>query len=89
MNSWTRNPFVPSIEGDTIYGLGSNDCGGGLVSLLMAFRILTDNGRKQTVIDGRKYNLIYLASAEEEVSGQNGISSVLPLLPPISVAIVG
>ena len=89
VNSWTRNPFVPSIEGDTIYGLGSNDCGGGLVSLLMAFRILTDNGRRQTVIDGRKYNLIYLASAEEEVSGQNGISSVLPLLPPISVAIVG
>ena len=89
VNSWTRDPFVPSIEGDTIYGLGSNDCGGGLVSLLMAFRILTDNGRKQTEIDGRKYNLIYLASAEEEVSGQNGISSVLPLLPPISVAIVG
>ena len=72
-----------------LYGLGSNDCGGGLVSLLMAFRILTDNGRRQTEIDGRKYNLIYLASAEEEVSGQNGISSVLPLLPPISVAIVG
>jgi len=38
--SWTRDPFVPSLEGDVLYGLGANDCGGGLVSLLQAFRIL-------------------------------------------------
>ena len=39
--SWTRDPFAPTREGDTLYGLGSNDCGGGLVSLLQAFRILS------------------------------------------------
>ena len=37
---WTRDPFTPSMEGERLYGLGSNDCGGGLVSLLQAFRIL-------------------------------------------------
>lgn len=79
--SWTRDPFAPTREGDTLYGLGSNDCGGGLVSLLQAFRILSAMPRN--------YNLIYLASAEEEVSGQDGISRALPLLPPIDVAIVG
>ena len=81
VDSWTRSPFAPEIEDGCIYGLGSNDCGGGLVSLLQAFRILSS--RKQ------KYNLIFLASAEEEVSGVNGISKVLPTLPPIDVAIVG
>ena len=79
--TWTRNPFEPTLDGDTLYGLGANDCGGGLVSLLQAFRIL--NGKEQA------YNLIYLASAEEEVSGKDGIRSVLPLLPKIDVAIVG
>jgi len=80
-DSWTRHPFTPTVEGDRLYGLGANDCGGGLVSLLQAFRILT--------AFSQPYNLIYLASAEEEVSGKDGISSVLPLLPPVSAAIVG
>lgn len=79
--SWTRNPFCPDIEGGRLYGLGSNDCGGGLVSLLQAFRHLAQKPQK--------YNIVYLASAEEEVSGAGGISSVLPLLPPVSVAVVG
>ncbi|MGN0282137.1 MAG: M20 family metallo-hydrolase [Prevotella sp.] len=79
--TWKRDPFTPTIEGDRLYGLGSNDCGGGLVSLLQAFRLLKD---KQL-----EYNLIYLASAEEEVSGNNGFSKALPLLPKIDVAIVG
>lgn len=79
--TWTRDPFVPTIEGDRLYGLGSNDCGGGLVSLLQAFRILQNKALS--------YNLVYLASAEEEVSGVNGFSLALPLLPKISVAIVG
>lgn len=79
--SWTRNPLSPDVEGDTLYGLGSNDCGGGLVALLEAFRCLSEKERA--------YNLIYLASAEEEVSGRDGISRVLPLLPEVSVAIVG
>lgn len=79
--SWTRNPFSPDIEGDTLYGLGSNDCGGGLVSLLQAFRFL--------VTKSRLYNLVYLASCEEEVSGINGIRRVIDKLPHIDVAIVG
>lgn len=79
--SWTRAPFSPDIEGDTLYGLGSNDCGGGLVSLLQAFRFL--------VTKPRLYNLVYLASCEEEVSGINGIRRVIDKLPHIDVAIVG
>ena len=79
--SWTRNPFEPKIEDDILYGLGSNDCGGGLVTLLQVFRYFTENESP--------YNIIYLASAEEEVSGANGISCVLPLLPKTDVAIVG
>lgn len=81
VNSWTRNPFSPDIEDGTLYGLGSNDCGGGLVALLQAFRHLCTAERT--------YNVIYLASAEEEVSGKNGISRALPLLPKIDLAIVG
>lgn len=42
VDSWRRDPFAPTIEGDTLYGLGSNDCGGGLCSLLQAFRMLTE-----------------------------------------------
>lgn len=81
VSTWTRAPFSPDIEGDTLYGLGSNDCGGGLVSLLQVFRILS--------VKPRKYNLIYLASAEEEISGSNGIVRALPLIPKPDVAIVG
>ena len=80
--SYTRNPYEPSLEDGTLYGLGSNDCGGGLVSLLQVFRELSAN-------DQCPYNLVYLASAEEEVSGKDGISRVLPLLPHVDVAIVG
>ncbi|RGH41041.1 M20/M25/M40 family metallo-hydrolase [Prevotella sp. AM42-24] len=81
VDSWQRHPYVPTIEGDLLYGLGSNDCGGGLCSLLQIFRMLTEKPQS--------YNLIYLASAEEEVSGKDGISRALPLLPKIDLAIVG
>ena len=80
--SYTRNPYEPSLEDGTLYGLGSNDCGGGLVSLLQVFRELS-------VSERCPYNLVYLASAEEEVSGKDGISRALPLLPHVDVAIVG
>ncbi|MBQ1649948.1 MAG: M20/M25/M40 family metallo-hydrolase, partial [Prevotella sp.] len=40
VSTWTRDPFTPTMEGDRLYGLGANDCGGGLVSLLQVFRIL-------------------------------------------------
>ena len=79
--SWSRDPFSPDVEDGVLYGLGSNDCGGGLCSLLQIFRMLTEKPQS--------YNLIYLASAEEEVSGKDGITRVLPLLPHIDLAIVG
>lgn len=79
--SWTRDPFSPTIEDGRLYGLGSNDCGGGLVTLLQVFRIFSSKEND--------FNLVYLASCEEEVSGANGIVKVLPLLPMIDVAIVG
>lgn len=81
VSSWQRDPFTPLHEDGKIYGLGSNDCGGGLCTLLQIFRMLTEKPQS--------YNLIYLASAEEEVSGKDGISRALPLLPKIDVAIVG
>jgi len=81
VSTWTRDPFTPTIEGDRIYGLGSNDCGGGLVSLLQVYRILRATATP--------YNLVYLASCEEEVSGAGGFTLALPHLPHIDVAIVG
>ncbi len=81
VSTWTRDPFKPTLEGDRLYGLGANDCGGGLVSLLQVFRVLRGLPTQ--------YNLIFLASAEEEVSGEGGIRMVLPQLPQIDVAIVG
>ena len=79
--TWTRDPYQPVQDGDFLYGLGSNDCGGGLVSLLQTYRIMLHRPRN--------YNILWVASAEEEVSGQNGFSRVLPRLPKIDVAIVG
>ena len=80
-DSWQRDPFQPMLDGDRIYGLGSNDCGGGLVATLQAYRILLNRNRN--------FNILWLATAEEEVSGENGLRRVLPLMPPIDVAIVG
>ena len=79
---WTKDPFMPDeTDDDVIYGLGSNDAGASVVTLYEVFTLLSSRDQP--------YNLIYLASAEEEISGRNGIESVLPLLPPISFAIVG
>ena len=79
--TWTRDPFEPTQEGDVLYGLGSNDCGGGLVATLQAYRVMLHRPRT--------YNILWVCSAEEEVSGKDGFSRVLPKLPPINVAIVG
>ena len=81
VSTWTRDPFTPVVEDDKLFGLGANDCGGGLVSLLQVFRLLSQRPRT--------YNIVSVASAEEEVSGKDGMSRVLPLLPKIDVAIVG
>ena len=78
---WQRNPFKATREGSRIYGLGSNDDGASLVSLLHVFAALKE--------EKTRYNLVFLVSAEEEVSGKDGIESVLPLLPKINVALVG
>lgn len=79
---WTRNAFVPdSSEADVLYGLGSNDAGASVVSLYAAFTLLS---RKE-----QPYNLIFLASAEEEVSGRNGVERVLAALPEMAFAVVG
>jgi acetylornithine deacetylase len=82
VNGWTLDPFHPDEpEDDKLTGLGSNDAGASVVSLYETFRILT---KKE-----QAYNLIFMASAEEEISGKAGIESVLPLLPQISFAVVG
>lgn len=81
VSAWQRNPFKHSQEGDRLYGLGSNDDGASLVSLLEVFMQLQKTEQS--------YNLIYLASCEEEVSGRGGIESVIPDLPHIDFALVG
>lgn len=81
VSAWSRDPFKATVEGDCIYGLGSNDDGGSVVALMQVYKTLT--GTPQP------YNLVYSASCEEEVSGKNGLESVLPLFPSISVALVG
>ena len=80
--SWTRDPFTPSIENGRLYGLGSNDAGASLVSLMMTY--LHFEKQKE-----RKFNLIYAATAEEEIAGQNGIALILDDLGHIDLAIVG
>ena len=78
---WRKDPFTPVIEGNKLYGLGSNDAGASLVSLLQVFLTLCRTTQA--------YNLVYLASCEEEVSGKGGLESVWPILPPIALALVG
>jgi len=81
VSAWTKNPYEPIVENGKLFGLGSNDDGGSLVSLFSVFRMLINT--KQS------YNLIFLASCEEEVSGKNGIELALKELPHIDVALVG
>lgn len=79
---YTREPFSPFEQDGKIYGLGSNDAGASLVSLLATFLFYYDQ-------QNLPYNIVFVASAEEEISGQDGIELVLPLLPSISFGIVG
>lgn len=82
VQGWRHDPFKPVLETNgKLYGLGSNDAGASVVSLLQVFLTLCRTNQR--------YNLIYLASCEEEVSGAEGIESVLGQLPPICFAIVG
>ena len=81
-NGYTKDPFKAIIENGKLYGLGSNDAGGCLVSLLATFAYFY---RQKDL----KYNLVIVASAEEESSGDNGLNSMLSVIPHIDVAIVG
>ncbi|WP_299135659.1 M20 family metallo-hydrolase [uncultured Tenacibaculum sp.] len=81
-NGYTKNPFKAIIENDKLYGLGSNDAGGCLVSLLATFTYFY-------LKENLKYNIIFAGTAEEESSGSNGLNSLLSILPKIDVAIVG
>ena len=93
VSTWPRDPFTPVVEDDRLYGLGANDCGGGLVSLLQVYRILrgkpSQHEQEEDPSHRVPYNIVYLASCEEEVSGAGGFSLALPELPKIDVAIVG
>lgn len=81
VSAWTRDPFKPVIENGKLFGLGSNDAGASVVTMMQSFFYLTQHAQS--------YNLIFAASAEEEVSGKNGMESLLEELPPIDLAIVG
>ncbi len=79
---YTKDPYAPIIEDGKLYGLGSNDAGGCLVSLIAVFVYFYDK-------ENMKYNFVLGASSEEEISGFNGIEALIPVMPEISFAIVG
>lgn len=79
--SYTFDPYKPFVQDGKLFGLGSNDAGGPLVSLLFTFLFFSDHELP--------FNLIFAASAEEEVSGKSGVEMMLHHLPEIDMAIVG
>ncbi len=79
---WTYEPFTATVEEQRITGLGSNDAGASVVSLLGTFRYFYE-------AINLPYNLLFCASAEEEISGDNGVASILDRMGRIDVAIVG
>ncbi|GAB4473376.1 MAG: M20 family metallo-hydrolase [Thermoflexibacter sp.] len=80
--SYTLDPFTPTEKDGKLYGLGSNDAGGALVSLIATFLYYNE-------IQDKPFNLIIAATAEEEISGRNGVELVLPNFGKIDLAIVG
>jgi acetylornithine deacetylase len=81
-NGYTKDPLKATVEDGKLYGLGSNDAGGCLVSLIATFTYFYT---KKTL----NYNLVIVASAEEESSGKDGLNSMLSIIPKVDVAIVG
>lgn len=79
---YTRDPFAATLADGKLYGLGSNDAGGCLVSLLATFLYFYAQ-------EGLRYNLVFAATAEEEISGRNGLELILPELGELEAAIVG
>ena len=80
--AYTKDPFKAIVEDGKLYGLGSNDAGGCLVSLIAVFTYFYNKS-------DLKYNLVIVASAEEESSGPDGLNSMLSVIPKVDVAIVG
>lgn len=80
-SKWNYDPFTPTVENGKLIGLGSNDAGGPLVSLLHTFIYLAETEQN--------YNLVFLASAEEETSGKQGVRIVLNELGEIDLGVVG
>lgn len=81
-SGYTRDPFYPHIEDGKLYGLGSNDAGGALVSLLATFVHFYEE-------ENMNHNILMVASMEEESAGPNSLKGLLPSLPKIDVALVG
>lgn len=81
-SGYTRNPFAASIESGKLFGLGSNDAGGALMCLYAVFKQLYTE-------KDLPFNLVFAATAEEEISGTNGIESIIGKLGKIDLAIVG
>jgi len=81
-SAYTNDPFKAFVKEGKLYGLGSNDAGGCLVSLMATFKHFYAQ-------ENLNYNLVMVASAEEENSGANGLNSMLSIIPHIDVAIVG
>ena len=81
-SGYTRDPFAATVEDGKLYGLGSNDAGGCLVSLILTFLYFYE----QT---GLKYNLVLATTAEEEISGVNGLELIIPELGKLDFGIVG
>lgn len=79
---YTLDPFTPIEKDGKLFGLGSNDAGGSLVSLIATFLYYYSK-------PGLKYNLLLATTAEEEISGSNGVESLLPHLGTVDCAIVG
>jgi acetylornithine deacetylase len=80
--AYTRDPFAADLIDGKLFGLGSNDAGGALVSLLALFTHYYDH-------TDPAYNLLFVASAEEEIAGEKSLRNLLPDLPKIDLAIVG
>ncbi len=80
-NGYTLNPFEAIEKEGKLYGLGSNDAGGALVSLLATFVYFYESDLP--------FNIIFAGTGEEEISGKNGIEILLNYLPKIDCAIVG
>jgi len=80
-SGYTKDPFSPEVSDGKLYGLGSNDAGGSLVALIATFLHLYEQKLP--------YNLLLVASAEEEISGPNGIAAVRDTISPIALGIIG